>query len=81
MDKPVAKIYDPLSFHKLNLGQTASGYGQKLTTPYKVVYSNGATRRVYCTTFSNVGTRWVYLDGFKVTVSEGLFADLETIIA
>jgi hypothetical protein len=37
--------------------QTATGYGRKLTTRYKVEFE-GKKRRIYCTCFSNSGSLW-----------------------
>ena len=53
---------EPLWFHKKGLSQTASGYGRRLTAPWKVFYNN-KWRRVYCCLFSNSGT--CYIDGPK----------------
>lgn len=50
--------YSPLWWHEKGLTQTASGYGRKLTTPYKVEYM-GKKRRVYALCFSNVASLYV----------------------
>jgi hypothetical protein len=44
--------------HVQGLRQTASGYGNKLATPYQVQI-NSRWRRVYCCCFSNSGTCYV----------------------
>ena len=58
-------LYDfPLWWHEKGLQQTATGYGLKLTTRYKVLFA-GKLRRVYCTQISNTGSLWVVVDGVK----------------
>ena len=39
-------------------GQTASGYGRRLPTPYMVMVDR-VWRRVYCVCFSNAGTLYI----------------------
>lgn len=63
---------DLLDWQKRGLRETASGYGSKLTTTYKVLY-NDRWFRVYCTIFSNCGTLWIksknktlYIDFYEV---------------
>lgn len=51
-------INDPLWYHKQGLMQTASGYGKKLVTEYKIKYNN-RFYRVYCRIFSNIGTLYI----------------------
>ena len=51
-------IVDELYHHKNNLQETASGYGNKLTTRYKINF-NGRNYRVYCRCFSNSGTCYI----------------------
>lgn len=58
----------PLWWHTRGLRQTTSGYGKKLTTPYKV-HHNGKLRRVYCSCFSNVGTLYIMQGKEKLTVN------------
>ena len=55
----------PLDFHTKGLQQTASGYGNKLTTPYKVHYE-GRLRRVYATCHSNVSSLYIVVRGEKL---------------
>lgn len=59
--------YIPLWYHKQNLMQTATGYGSKLKTPFKVYYE-GRMRRVYCRIFSNIGTTFIILNKKEVIV-------------
>jgi len=48
----------PLWFHDQGLQQTATGYGNRLATPY-MVKVRGKWRRVYCCQYSNVGTLYI----------------------
>ena len=51
---------DPLPHHDMGLSYTASGYGDRIPTVYKVQLP-GSTRwrRVYCCIHSNAGTLYV----------------------
>ena len=55
-------LYYPLWWHEQHRQQTATGYGSKLTTPYKVKY-NGRLYRVYCRCYSNVGSLYILPGG------------------
>ena len=55
-------VYAPLWWHTKGLQQTATGYGRKLTTPYKVEH-NGRMYRVYAIQFSNLGTLYILPKG------------------
>ena len=59
--------YHPLWWHLEGRQQTASGYGRKLTTPYKIEY-NGRLYRVYCICFSNAGTYYILPAGKPVYI-------------
>jgi hypothetical protein len=63
----------PLWFHKLNLQQTASGYGAKLTTVWKISFDSGNGKpklyRVFCTQYGNAGSCWFMLKGEKIYVN------------
>lgn len=66
----VDAIMAPLWWQSKNLQQTASGYGRRLTTPYKVEV-NGKWRRVYCCCYSNNGTLYIgNLSGKSVIVND-----------
>jgi hypothetical protein len=65
-DAPVK--YDPLPWQIRGLRETASGYGRKLTTEYKVFFC-GRWRRVYCCQFSNAGVLYFQSRGVVHTVS------------
>lgn len=58
-------IYSPLWWHERGIQQTASGYGRKLTTAYKVEH-NGRLYRVYCICFSNSGSLYILPGGKRL---------------
>lgn len=55
-------LYHPLWWHEQGLQQTATGYGRKLTTPYKVEH-NGRLYRVYGRCYSNVFSLYILPGG------------------
>lgn len=57
-----------LPHHGLGLTYTASGYGSKIPTKYKLLFA-GRWRRIYAICYSNVPSYYVILDGVKTTVS------------
>jgi len=58
-------IESPLWFHLKGLMQTATGYGSKLTTQYKVKYNN-RLYRVYCHCYSNCGSLYIIVKDNRV---------------
>ena len=62
-------IYSPLWWHERGLSQTATGYGRKLTTPYKVEH-NGRLYRVYRICFSNAGSLYILPGGKPLYLSD-----------
>ena len=58
----------PLPWQGRGLQQTASGYGAKLTTRYKIHFG-GKLFRLYCTCYSNNGTVWFRVRGRRIIVS------------
>jgi hypothetical protein len=56
--------YSSLWWQDEGLQETVSGYGKKLTSPYKVHFL-GRWRRVYYTCFSNTATHYVIVKGEK----------------
>ena len=58
----------PLWWQLKGLQQTASGYGSRLVTPYKVKF-NDRWRRVYCRQYSNAGTLYIGRLADNLTVS------------
>lgn len=60
-------IYAPLEWQKRGLQQTASGYGRKLTNPYRISF-NGKEYRLYTTIYSNTGSTWFQVRGKTIFV-------------
>lgn len=61
-------IYDPTPWQKQGLQQTATGYGAKLNTGYRIAF-NGKLYRLYSTTYGNAGSTWFMAGGRKIFVS------------
>lgn len=59
------RIESPLWWHRGGLQQTATGYGSKLTTPYKIPY-NGRLYRIYAICYSNVASHYITVMGQKL---------------
>lgn len=57
----------PLEWQKRGLLYTASGYGKRVPTAYKVKY-DGRLRRVYCCQYSNSGTLYIKTKQGDITV-------------
>lgn len=57
----------PLDWQKRGLQETASGYGMRLNTGYKIHF-NGKLYRVYCTQISNSGSCWFMCKGRRIFV-------------
>ncbi len=66
--KATDTIEAPMYHHINNLSYTASGYGSKLPTRYKIKYNN-RWYRVYSICHSNVSTEYVLINGERVIVS------------
>lgn len=60
-------IEKPLEWQKAGKLETATGYGNKLHTPYMLDYE-GKRRRLYCCCFSNVGVTYIIVRGEEVIV-------------
>ena len=58
-----------LWWQKQRLQQTATGYGRKLTTRYKVFYQ-GKWRRVYASCFSNTASIYIIVKGEDLYLHE-----------
>lgn len=58
----------PMWYHLKGLQQTASGYGRKLNSGFKLSF-NGRLYRVYTTIFSNSGTNYIIVRGERIIVS------------
>ena len=61
------RVESPLWWHKEGLRQTATGYGSKLTTRYKVPY-NGRLYRVYAICHSNVASHYIIVKGQQLFI-------------
>lgn len=62
-----AVMVKELSWQKMGLSYTATGYGSKIPTRYMVRTIDQKWRRVYCAIFSNNGTYYV-MHGKKKTI-------------
>jgi len=58
----------PLWWHTQGLSQTATGYGAKLTSRYKIHFE-GKLYRLYTICFSNAGTTYFTVKGRRIYVS------------
>ncbi len=61
--------HHPLWWHTAGKIETPTGYGNKLTTPYKVLYK-GRLRRVYASCFSNVSTMYILVKKIKYIIRD-----------
>ena len=68
IDYPADLMACPLNWQRRGLQQTASGYGHKLTSRYKIHY-NGKMYRLYITIFGNAGSTWFIANGERICVS------------
>ena len=68
IDVPVSDWIDaPLPWQEKGLMETATGYGMKLTSTWKVKY-RGRLYRVYYTCISNAASHWITRRGKKLHV-------------
>ena len=68
-----AKI-EELYWQKLGLQYTASGYGKKIPTKYKVKI-NSKWHRVYCIIYSNIGTLYILKNKCMMTIEDYQIAE------
>ena len=61
-------IDSPLPWQSLGLQETASGYGAKLTSSYKISFE-GKTYRTYSTCYGISGSAWFKAKGKKIYLS------------
>jgi hypothetical protein len=61
-------VVSELPWQKRGLQETASGYGARLTSSFKIHYE-GKLRRLYVTQYGNSGSHWFKTKGTKVFVS------------
>lgn len=66
---PLETIEVPLWWQEQGLTYTATGYGRKIPTRYKVKHNN-RLKRVYCCIISNIGTCYIVNGKDKIIVSE-----------
>lgn len=60
-------VLSQLPWQRHGLQQTASGYGMRLTTEWKINYG-GKLRRLYATCISNCATVWFIDKGRKIVI-------------
>lgn len=60
-------VYDPPEWMKQGLQETASGYGARLNSGYKIHFE-GRLYRLYTTIYSNAGSTWFKVGGRKIYV-------------
>jgi hypothetical protein len=61
-------IHAPTAWQKQGLCQTASGYGAKLNSGYKISF-NGKVYRIYVTCYGNAGSSWFKVRGRQIFVN------------
>lgn len=61
-------VSDPLPWQKRGLSQTATGYGRRLTSQYKINFNN-KLRRLYVTCLGNAGSTWFKVKGKTIFIS------------
>lgn len=64
----VIRYYNPMTHHLKGLQYTASGYGRKIPTEWKIRF-RGRNYRMYCCSYSNVGTCYIVVKGEWLIVS------------
>lgn len=57
----------PLWWHDAGLCKTASGYGKKIESRYKVFFQ-GKKRRIYSDCFGNSGSNYIFVKGERISV-------------
>jgi hypothetical protein len=74
LNQPWRRVYKPLTWQRQGLQQTASGYGNKLTSSYVARFvDDRATvreRRIYVTQYSNAGTAWIIVGGKELVLRD-----------
>ena len=61
---------DYLPWQARGLTYTASGYGHKIPTTYKVKHNN-RWKRVYCRLYSNSGMLYIISSGDEIAIEKG----------
>lgn len=65
---PADLVHCPLWWHKQGLQKTASGYGAKIESAYKINF-NGKLYRIYHTCYGNASSAWFTVRGRRIYVS------------
>ena len=65
--EPALASEKPMRHHRLNLTYTASGYGDRIPTPWTVRYMK-RERRIYSTVYGNSGSCWIIANGKRIHV-------------
>ncbi len=68
IDYPKDLVSAPLWWHKRGLSKTASGYGGKIESSYKISFE-GRLYRIYHTCYGNASSAWFTSKGRKVYVN------------
>ena len=63
---------EPLWWQKQGLSYTATGYGSKIPTEYRVKW-NSRLYRVYCGIFSNCGAMYIISKGHRYYIQDYKF--------
>lgn len=66
-DVELPLIDAPLWWHDAGLCKTASGYGKKIESRYKVFFQ-GKKRRIYSDCFGNSGSNYIFVKGERISV-------------
>ena len=61
-------VSSPLPWQQHGLQETATGYGGKLTSSFKIMFEN-KLRRLYVSCYGNSGSTWFMTKGRKIFVN------------
>lgn len=68
IDYPQDLVFSPLPWQKRGLQKTASGYGAKIESEYKLSF-NGKLYRIYHSCYGNSSSAWIVSKGTKVFIN------------
>jgi hypothetical protein len=74
-DGPFELKREPLWFHKRNLMQTATGFGEQLKTEWMIKIEN-RWHRIFCRIYSNIGLLFIKKANAKYVLSDITFEEL-----
>jgi hypothetical protein len=60
-------VWKPLAWQRAGLRETKTGYGLRLTSPWKVNH-NGRLYRIYVSCVSNAASGWIKCNGKKIFI-------------